>query len=61
MMNTTVRVVELQPAMTATLPDVSTLPKLLKSHNVGYNNGDNTATCYLQFNDFCLMLGIYLP
>lgn len=55
------RVMDLQTAATVTVPDVSTLPKLLKSHNVGYKDGDNAATWYLRFNNFCLMLGIYLP
>jgi hypothetical protein len=55
------RITELQTAAAANIPDVSTLPKLLKSHNVGYKTGDNAATWYLRFNDFCLMLGIYLP
>jgi hypothetical protein len=52
---------DLQTAAAATVPDVSTLPKLLKSHNVAYADGDNASTWYLRFNNFCLMLGIYLP
>jgi hypothetical protein len=55
------RIMDLQVAATANVPDVSTFPKLLKSHNVGYKEGDNAATWYARFNNFCLMLGIYLP
>jgi hypothetical protein len=55
------RIMDLQTAAAANIPDVSTLPKLLKSHNVGFKTGDNAATWYSRFNDFCLMLGIYLP
>lgn len=55
------RIADLQAAAVATIPDVTTLPKLLKSHNVGFKEGDNAATWYSRFNDFCLMIGIYLP
>lgn len=55
------RIADLQTATASTIPDVTSLPKLLKSHNVGYKEGDNAATWYNRFNDFCLMIGIYLP
>jgi hypothetical protein len=55
------RIADLQAAATSTIPDVTTLPKLLKSHNVGFKDGDNAASWYHRFNDFCLMIGIYLP
>jgi hypothetical protein len=54
------RVSDLQAAAATSIPDVSSLPKLLKSHNVGYKEGDNAATWYSCFNNFCLMIGIYL-
>ena len=57
----TSRINDLQTAALVTIPDVSTLPKLLKAHNVAYKDGDNAASWYLRFNNFCLMLGIYLP
>mmetsp|Transcript_3560 Transcript_3560/g.6720 ORF Transcript_3560/g.6720 Transcript_3560/m.6720 type:complete len:615 (-) Transcript_3560:1923-3767(-) len=52
---------DLQTAAAVPIPDVSNLPKLLKAHNVGFKEGDNASTWYLRFNNFCLMLGIYLP
>lgn len=55
------RIDDLQTAAATTIPEVTTLPKLLKSHNVGYKDGDNAATWYNCCNDFCLMIGIYLP
>jgi hypothetical protein len=56
------RIMDLQMAAAVTIPDVSTLPKLLKSHNVGFKEGDNASTWYSRFNNFCLvMIGIYLP
>jgi hypothetical protein len=55
------RVADLQTAAGVTIPDISTIPKLLKSHNVGYKVGDNAGTWYQRFNNFCLMIGIYLP
>lgn len=55
------RINDLQTAATTSIPEVTTLPKLLKSHNVGYKEGDNAATWYSRLNDFCLMIGIYLP
>jgi hypothetical protein len=59
--STAQRIDNLQTAAATTIPEVTTLPKLLKSHNVGYKDGDNAATWYSRFNDFCLMIGIYLP
>jgi hypothetical protein len=55
------RISHIQTAAASTIPDVTTLPKLLKSHNVGFKDGNNAATWYNHFNDFCLMIGIYLP
>jgi hypothetical protein len=55
------RVSDLQAAAATSLPEVSSLPKILKSHNVGYKEGDNAAAWYGRFNNFCLMIGIYLP
>jgi hypothetical protein len=55
------RVADLQTAAGVTIPEISTIPKLLKSHNVSYKSGDNAATWYQRFNNFCLMIGIYLP
>lgn len=57
------RISDLQAAAASTsLPEVSSLPKLLKSHNVGYKDGDNAATWCARFNNFYLMIaGIYLP
>jgi hypothetical protein len=46
------RIADLQTAATVNIPDVSTLPKLLKSHNVGFKDGDNATTWYLHFNNF---------
>jgi hypothetical protein len=55
------RIADLQAAVIATIPDVTTLPKLLKSHNFGFKDRDNASTWYSRFNNFCLMIGIYLP
>jgi hypothetical protein len=43
------------------LPDVSLIPKLLKSHNVAFKDGDNIMIWYQCFNNFCMMIGIYVP
>jgi hypothetical protein len=40
------RISDLKAAAATSLPEVSALPKLLKSHNVGYKDGDNAATWY---------------
>jgi hypothetical protein len=58
--STSSRISDLQAAANVTIPDVAVLPKLLKSHNVSYKDGDNASTWYLRFNNFCLMIGIYL-
>lgn len=55
------RVAELQTAAAVTIPEISTIPKLLKSHDVGYKVSDNAGTWYQRSNNFCLMIGIYLP
>jgi hypothetical protein len=55
------RVSDLQMAAAITIPKISTIPKLLKSHNVSYKLGENAGTWYQRFNNFCLMIGIYLP
>jgi hypothetical protein len=55
------RVADLQATAAITVPDVSAIPKLLKSHNVAYKDGDNATTWYQRFNNFCMMIGIYVP
>jgi hypothetical protein len=46
------RVDDLQSTATIDVPDVSSIPKLLKSHNVAYKGGDNATTWYQRFNNF---------
>jgi hypothetical protein len=55
------RVADLQSTAMTTIPDVSSIPKLLKSHNVAYKKEENVSTWYQRFNNFCAMIGIYLP
>jgi hypothetical protein len=54
------RIADLQSIARTNIPDVSSIPKLLKSHNVPYKKDENTSTWYLRFNNFCAMIGIYL-
>ena len=54
------RVIELQNAAMVKLPEVSSLPKMLKSHNVSFKENSNVSTWYYNFNKFCLTYGIYL-
>jgi hypothetical protein len=54
------RINDLQSIATTTIPDVTSIPKLLRSHNVSFKKDDNATTWYLRFHNFCAMIGIYL-
>jgi hypothetical protein len=54
------RVADLQSIEMTNIPDVSSIPKLLKSHNVSFKKDDNASTWYQRFHNFCAMNGIYL-
>jgi hypothetical protein len=56
----TSRVADLQSIAMTNIPDVSSIPKLLKSHNVSFKKDENASTWYLRFYNFCAMIGIYL-
>ena len=43
-----------------TIPDVSSIIKVLKSHNISFKSGDNASTWYLHLHNFCNIIGIYL-
>jgi hypothetical protein len=55
------RIADLQSIAMTNIPDVSSIPKLLKSHNVSFKKDDNASTWYQRFHNFCAMIGIYLP
>lgn len=55
-----VRVDQLQTSARLCLPNVTDIPKLLKSHNVALSDSEDVLSWYLRFNDFALMLGIYI-
>ena len=54
------RIADLHSIAMTNIPDVASIPKLLKSHNVSYKKDENASTWYLRFNNFCAMIGIYL-
>jgi hypothetical protein len=47
------RIADLQTAAATAIPEVTTLPKLLKSHNVCYKEGDNAKAWYNRVKDVC--------
>jgi hypothetical protein len=55
------RLADLQSIAMTSIPDVSSIPKLLKSHNMAFKKDKNASTCYQRFHNFCAMIGIYLP
>jgi hypothetical protein len=54
------RIADLQTIAMTNIPDVSSIPKLLKSHNVAFKKDENASTWYLRFHNFCAMIGVYL-
>lgn len=54
------RVIELQNLAMTYIPDVSSIIKLLKSHNVAFKSGDNASTWYVKFHNFTNIVGVYL-
>jgi hypothetical protein len=54
------RVADLQSIAMTNIPDVSSIPKLLKSHNVAFKKDENASTWYQRFHNFCAMIGVYL-
>jgi hypothetical protein len=54
------RVDQLQSLAYTSIPEVSSIIKLLKSHNVGYKRGDNASTWYMKLHNFCNIIGVYL-
>jgi hypothetical protein len=54
--------VDLQSIVAMSEPDASFIPKLLKSHDIiAYKDGDNATTWFQRFNNFCMMISIYIP
>jgi hypothetical protein len=54
------RIADLQTIAMTNIPDVSSIPKLLKSHNVAFKKDENAMTWYQRFHNFCAMIGVYL-
>ena len=53
------RINDLQSMAMTTIPEVTSIPKLLRSYNVSFKK-DDTSTWYLSFHNFCAIIGIYL-
>lgn len=54
------RIDHLESNSAISLPKVTDLPKLIKSHNLALKDGDDILSWYARLNDFCMMLGIYI-
>jgi hypothetical protein len=52
------RVADLQSIAITSIPDVLSIPKLLKSHNMAFKKDENASTWYQRFHNFCAMIGI---
>jgi hypothetical protein len=54
------RIDQLQSLAYTSIPEISSIVKLLKSHNVSYKKGDNASTWYQKLHNFCNIIGVYL-